>query len=54
MKIKIDTHNYLENPKRYGGLIFLLPSIEIGFGECFYSLTISWICWTIDFNFIKQ
>lgn len=53
MKVKVETHNFLENPKRYGGLIFLLPSIEFGFGG-FFSITVSWICFQITIYLTKE
>lgn len=56
MKVKVETHNFLEDPTRYGGLIFLLPSIKfgfVGFGG-FFSITVSWICFQISFYLTKE
>jgi hypothetical protein len=53
MKVEVKTRNFLENPKRYGGVIFLLPSIEFGFGG-FFCITISWICLQISFYLTKE
>ena len=49
---QIQHHTYFKDMEQ-GGILFVLPSFQIGFSSEHVTFTFSWLFWEVDFCYLK-